>query len=334
MCATVCVSLESDLPSMLSFLPFAVMRTLRAPRATGSVVSSARPAKSTRFGGSSATPCETIVRAKSTGSPPAPLRRSSAAATNAFEQVGQREVREGRHEQIRLVERERLGDRIRNGDDEDSGGFRCANAVDGVLEGDRLPRLEAEQFQGLDVEIGIGLRARSIAVRGDDRPEPVRASETLQMAANPVGVAAGDDRRGEPSRVGFSQVILDPRPQLLEVAELELARAPPLGQRGAVERPADELLEMLVGIEVRPDRPDERRPALERELVPVLAVQLLVRAARRRLGVDQETVEVEQEPADRHGVSLPEWRSSASTSVARSPMPCCSTTGTCRPARC
>jgi hypothetical protein len=43
--------------------------TVRAPRGTGRVVSSARPARSTRFGGSSATPCETIVRAKSTRSP-------------------------------------------------------------------------------------------------------------------------------------------------------------------------------------------------------------------------------------------------------------------------
>src|SRR3954470_13059470 len=137
MCATVCVSFASELPSILSLLPVAVTRTVRAPRATGSVVSSARPARSTRFGGSSATPCETIVRAKSTGSPPAPLRRSSAAAINAFEQVAQRECRERRHQQVGLVERKGLRDRIRNGDDEDSGGFRCANAVDGVLEGDR-----------------------------------------------------------------------------------------------------------------------------------------------------------------------------------------------------
>src|SRR3954468_9144322 len=106
--------------SSRSFPPGAVSLMVRAPPGTGNVVSSVRASRSRRFGGSSATPCETIVRAKSTGSPPAPLRRSSAAATNAFEQVGQREVREGRHEQIRLVERERLGDRIRNGDDEDS----------------------------------------------------------------------------------------------------------------------------------------------------------------------------------------------------------------------
>src|SRR3954462_7900176 len=158
MCATVCVSFASELPSILSLLPVAVTRTVRAPRATGSVVSSARPARSTRFGGSSATPCETIVRAKSTGSPPAPVRRSSAAAVNAFEQLAEREVGQRRHQQVGLVERERLGDRIRNGDDEDAGGFSCADAVEGVLEGDRLPRLEAEQPECLDVEIGIRLR--------------------------------------------------------------------------------------------------------------------------------------------------------------------------------
>src|SRR3954470_13763527 len=219
MCATVCVSFASELPSILSLLPVAVTRTVRAPRATGSVVSSARPARSTRFGGSSATPCETIVRAKSTGSPPAPVRRSSAAAVNAFEQLAERKVRERSHEQVRLVERERLRDRIRNGDDENPSRFRGADAVEGVLEGDRLARCEAEQGERLDVEIGIRLRARSIAVRGDDRPEAVRAPETLEVTADPVRVAAGHDRRREASRFGLGQVILDPRPQLLEVAE-------------------------------------------------------------------------------------------------------------------
>jgi hypothetical protein len=44
--------------------------TVRAPRAPGNVVSSVRASRSTRFGGNSATPCETLVRAKSTGRGP------------------------------------------------------------------------------------------------------------------------------------------------------------------------------------------------------------------------------------------------------------------------
>jgi hypothetical protein len=82
---TVSSSCGTTLPatvSIRSVAPRAVMRTVRAPRGTGSVVSSVRAARSTRFGGSSATPCETIVRAKSTGSPPAPTRDISAVVAN------------------------------------------------------------------------------------------------------------------------------------------------------------------------------------------------------------------------------------------------------------
>src|SRR5205814_8432002 len=107
-----------------------------------------------------------------------------------------------------------------------------------------------------------------------------------------------------------------------------------LDERGTVERTADELLEMVVGIPLGADRPDQRCPLVERQLVSVLAVELLVRKARGRLRVDQETVEVEQEPADCHGVSLPEWRSWASTSAAHSRTPSCSTTAASPPGRC
>src|SRR4051812_29944347 len=77
MCLTVFVSFGSELPSMRSFWPRALMRTVHAPRETGRVVSSVRAARSRRFGGNSATPCETMVRAKSTGSPPPPMSGSS-----------------------------------------------------------------------------------------------------------------------------------------------------------------------------------------------------------------------------------------------------------------
>jgi hypothetical protein len=80
MCATVRFSLGSALPSIRSLPSRSVMRTVCAPRATGSVVSSARPGRSTRFGGSSATPWDTIVRAKSTGSPFGPISGISTAS--------------------------------------------------------------------------------------------------------------------------------------------------------------------------------------------------------------------------------------------------------------
>jgi hypothetical protein len=47
--------------------------------------------------------------------------------------------------------------------------------------------------------------------------------------------------------------------------------------------------------------------------VTVLAVELLPDKPARRLGVDEQAVEVEQEPSDCHAGSLPEWRFSAST---------------------
>src|SRR6266545_1724691 len=106
--------------------------------------------------------------------------------------------------------------------------------------------------------------------------------------------------------LGFRSVVLDPRPQILEVAELVLA-GPTAGiERLAVERAADELLEMRVRLELGAQGSDHGRPAVVRQLVAVLAIQLLEREPRRALGVEQEPVEIEEEPADRHGVSLPE----------------------------
>src|SRR6266516_6046560 len=56
-----------------------------APRGIGSVVSSTRASRSRRLGGNSATPCDAIVRAKSTGSPPAPRSGMSATRVTVFE---------------------------------------------------------------------------------------------------------------------------------------------------------------------------------------------------------------------------------------------------------
>src|SRR6266508_1175471 len=127
--------------------------------------------------------------------------------------------------------------------------------------------------------------------------------------------------------LGFRSVVLDPRPQILEVAELVLA-GPTAGiERLAVERAADELLEMRVRLELGAQGSDHGHPAVVRQLVAVLAVQLLEREPRRALGVEQKPVEIEEEPADRHGVSLPEspcaltkrtnGRSSSSASCTR-----------------
>jgi len=103
--------------SIRNFVPLAVIRTVRAPRSTGSVVSSVRASSSTRLGGSSATPCDTIVRAKSTGSPPAPRSGRSTTRANAFEylehqvvkllRTGSTTLRELRVEREQQIEQER-----------------------------------------------------------------------------------------------------------------------------------------------------------------------------------------------------------------------------------
>jgi hypothetical protein len=85
-----------------------------------------------------------------------------------------------------------------------------------------------------------------------------------------------------------------------------LARAAPRRQRLVVEPAPDELLQMVERIERRADRPDERCPLVLRQLVAVLAVELLPDEPGRSLGVDKQAVEVEQEPLDCHAVSLPD----------------------------
>src|SRR5205823_5355578 len=80
----------------------------------------------------------------------------------------------------------------------------------------------------------------------------------------------------ESATLGFGKVVLDPGPEILEIAEFVLARAQPLRHALAVERPADEFFEVLVRVEGGADRADERRPLVERQLVAVFAVELLV----------------------------------------------------------
>ncbi len=96
--------------STCSFPLACVSRTVRAPPGTGSVVSSVRAARSTRLGGNSATPCETIVRAKSTGSPPAP--RSRRAATRIVSVFRNGDPAGGRSESRTLRSASRLFRRV------------------------------------------------------------------------------------------------------------------------------------------------------------------------------------------------------------------------------
>src|SRR2546428_12206198 len=95
------------------------------------------------------------------------------------------------------------------------------------------------------------------------------------MARDPVVVAAAHHRRAQAEPLRFGEVLLDAGPELFEIYELVLAGAATRGQRLLVEAPADELLEISEWIEGRANRPDESRPLILRELVTVLAVELL-----------------------------------------------------------
>src|SRR5207244_1376104 len=122
---------------------------------------------------------------------------------------------------------------------------------------------------------------------------------------DPPARRAADDRGLESEPLRVLQVLQDAGPELLEVPERDLALLEPF-RHLAVERPADELLEMRHRVERRPDRSDQGHPEVEWKLLPVLAVELLPGDDGGALSVDDQAVEVEQKPANRHGVSLPE----------------------------
>src|SRR5437879_10425235 len=201
---------------------------------------------------------------------------TSIRESKPVQQLGERKLLERAQQQVRLVERERLGDGIRDGDAEDAGRLRGADPVERVLERNRLVWLQAESAERLEVERRLRLCTLGVAVRGDDRVPGVHAIQPLQMAGDPFPRATRDDRSLEPAALRFDQVLLDAGAKILEIAELVLARAQTPGYSVAVERPADELLEMRVWVDRRADRSPDRRPFFDRQLVAVFAVPLLV----------------------------------------------------------
>src|SRR6266542_2308532 len=122
------------------------------------------------------------------------------------------------------------------------------------------------------------------------------------MTVDPRARRARDDRRLEPPTLGSLEIFDDAGSQLLEISQCEVTLAVAGQHRVPVDRPR-ELLEIRQRIEP-PDRADRRSPDLEWELVPMLPVHLSPRGECRGLGVDEQTVEVEQQTADRHPASV------------------------------
>src|SRR5262245_11284811 len=123
----------------------------------------------------------------------------------------------------------------------------------------------------------------------------------LEPRFHPLAPAAGRYRRGHAHGSGLRETIRDARQQRLVFASPPVlvpnARQPFLAPE---PRPRPRL-EIAVWIEsvVRPKRV---LPHLERELGPVLTVNLLPEAEERRFAIDDQAVEVEDEGGKGHNV--------------------------------
>src|SRR5581483_2040810 len=102
----------------------------------------------------------------------------------------------------------------------------------------------------------------------------------------------------DPVALRVREVLGDPRPQLLRLEQRELVLEAALVPVLAVER-AGEPFEVAPDIPAV-DGPDHQRPLLGRQRVPVLLVQPCPAGPRRRLGVEDQAVEIEEKGTCRH----------------------------------
>src|SRR3954465_6793002 len=110
------------------------------------------------------------------------------------------------------MKRERRGDRIGHRDAREAGSLRGAAPVRRVPERDPLVRAKAEPLERVEIEIGPGLRAGGVAVRGNDRVETFEVSEPAEMAFDPLVGAAAHNGGPETESLGVSEVVLHPGP--------------------------------------------------------------------------------------------------------------------------
>jgi hypothetical protein len=178
------------------------------------------------------------------GTGPCRSRRSLArrgAQLDALEKLGQRQLGQRIDDDIRLVERQRRRDLVRNGDTDKAGGLRRENAVAGILERDRLARLERQSFERLEVERRLRLRTRVVAIGGDDRVQSFQPAEPMQVSFDPPLLARRDDSGAKAPPFGLDEVLLYAWPQLLEIAECAGAIAHAAAEIVTVDRLAEQL---------------------------------------------------------------------------------------------
>ncbi len=131
-------------------------------------------------------------------------------------------------------------------DDEDARrALRGADAVRRVLEHDRLVgarRRAASSASRYSVGLGFARAGSRSAVR--IASQPTASLEPLEVHVDPAARRARDDRALQAVPLRGREVVGDPGPQLLRLDQRELVRVAPLVQRVALERLADELLEV------------------------------------------------------------------------------------------
>jgi hypothetical protein len=106
-----------------------------------------------------------------------------------------------------------------------------------------------------------------------------------------------DDRDAVAEPLGLVEVLPDAVAQLLELDGRLLDRPACLVHALPVERFPEPRLQILERIEPL-QRPDRRRPGVDRELVAVLPVDIGPRSEGGALGIDEQAVEVEEQRAD------------------------------------
>ena len=237
------------------------------------------------------------------------MRRACALVsrcTKPLKEVLETELFERPQQEVGFVEREGLGDRVRHRDHEHAGRFGRTDPVDGIFERDRLVRLEPERVERFEVERRLRLRALDVAVCRDDRVPAVHTIEPGQMSRDPLARAARHDRGGEAVALRLGEIVLDARPEDLQIEEL-VSRA--RGARSSAGRGRAGCRRAARGAR-RGRTPRRSSPRASPILRAGARGRARDRGPRRRAWTAsrcrEETVEVEQEPADCHGVSLPD----------------------------
>ena len=121
-------------------------------------------------------------------------------------------------------------------------------------------------------------------------------AQPREVTLDPRAAGGGGDAEAQAEATSLLDVLAHAGQDGLQGDQRVAVRAVALLQRGGVERTAAERLQVLAGIE-GVHGADALRPFFEGQRVAVLGIDRLPRVVHRRLGVEDEAVEVEDEQA-------------------------------------